>query len=157
MRQGYPDPYSSFSQGLTQGVQTGGNIMQLMRQKAEAAQASANRDLALDFEIFKDKNVPNSFKDEIYKARTMKALNLQYGKDGVNIPTSFEWGGKISEEIAALMKTYKKDPELLHRLVKETIMSSPDAADNMSKYKPLLDDLEPPAKKAGRKMEWEGT
>ena len=51
MPQGNPDPYSAFSQGLTGGMNTGMNIMQMMQQKAQAKMDESMKKISTSFTV----------------------------------------------------------------------------------------------------------
>lgn len=150
--QGFPDPYSGLAQGLNQGVQTGANIMQMVYQKAQAAKASEDKDLATALELLKDPNAPETFKNDIWKASARPILQKRFPK--AELPETYEWEDSLPKQISAIQTKYgETNPEVANKMIKEIIAGSSDPVKSMAKFDTLLKSNEA----SGRKIKWGGT
>lgn len=150
--QGFPDPYSGLAQGLTQGVQTGANIMQMVYQKAQMAKASEDKDLATALELLKDPNAPETFKNDIWKASARPILQKRFPK--AELPEAYEWEDALPKQISAIQTKYgETNPEVANKMIKEIIAGSSDPVKSMAKYDTLLKSNET----SSRGIKWRGT
>ena len=152
--QGNPDPYSAFSQGLTGGMNTGMNIMQMMQQKAQAAQAAADKKITTSLEILKDENIPDDVKDGFYA--TFKAgVEQQYPK--IILPDKYTMDSKVAKQYIALGETYKDNPNLLHKARQSLLEGSSNSIKDLARFDQSMKEGKEKADTYNRGLAWADT
>ena len=153
MPQGFPSTYGGLSQGLTSGVQSGVNIMQMVYQKAQAAQAQADKKITTSLEILKDDNIPDDVKDGFYA--TFKAgVEQQYPK--ITLPDKYTMDSKVAKQFIALGETYKDNPDLLHKARTSLLEGSSTSAKDLARFDQSMKEGKEKADTYNRGLAWGG-
>lgn len=135
--QGFPDPYSSFSQGLSSGIQSGATIMQMVYQKAQAARQRSLDSFTSGIAILKDDNL-NALHENAYEM-TKQAWGELNPKSG-EFPSYDSLGDKTTiKRISGIMDKYGDEPDLQLKALTATLAGA--SKSTKDKYAPYLETL----------------
>ena len=148
--QGYPDPYSSFSQGLTGGLNTSMNIMQMMQQKAQAARDNSLKSFATGAEIMKNQDFV-AMHDSAYDMMKTAWGELNPKSE---FPSKESFGDKgRAKRLDGIMKI--EDPKMQFEALSAELAMAPKGT--QKQFKPYLEFKEKQATTQERERKISGT
>lgn len=135
--QGFPDPYSSFSQGLSSGIQNGATIMQMIQQKAQAAHDNDLKSLKTWADMAADMNLPEAMVDDAYNRLAKPALQRLDPKTPV--PENIELGDrKVGKKIKGIIEG-PYDDDFKQKAIQSLLITAPEKV--QATFKPYMDTL----------------
>ena len=148
--QGNPDPYSAFSQGLTGGVNTGMNIMQMIQQKAQAARQNSLSSFASGAAIMKDPDLA-AMHENAYEMMKNSWSELNPKSE---FPSKESFGDKgRAKRLDGIMKI--EDPKMQYEALNAELAMAPKGT--QEQFKPYLEFKEKQAATQERERKISGT
>ena len=135
--QGNPDPYSAFSQGLTGGVNTGMNIMQMIQQKAQAARQNSLSSFASGAAIMKDPDLA-AMHENAYEMMKNSWSELNPKSE---FPSYDSFGDKgRAKRVSGIMDKFADNPKMQFEALNAEFAGA--SKETLDKYDPYLKTLE---------------
>ena len=148
--QGNPDPYSAFSQGLTGGMNTGINIMQMIQQKAQAARDNSIKSFASGAAIMKDPDLA-AMHENAYEMMKNSWSELNPKSE---FPSKESFGDKgRAKRLDGIMKI--EDPKMQYEALNAELAMAPKGT--QEQFKPYLEFKEKQAATQERERKISGT